>query len=131
MSSPRSESVFTSPDSLVSSSSTDGKEADSDALTGGFQVPVDEWRTQYTMAFNVMRRFFYNQAEHHDLKALPKGKCPQARKGALYKQWSTKKLTEQVKLAELACKSVNLTDAEKKAVKARYMIQKKKTWPQR
>ena len=126
MSSPRSESVCTSTDSPDSALGTDDKEDASDALTGGFQVPVDEWRRQYTLAFNVMRRFFYNTAEHHDLKALPKGKCPQARKGALYKQWSTKKLTEQVKLAELACKSPKLTEEEKKAVKARYLVQKKK-----
>ena len=126
MSSPRSESVSTSTDSPDSALGTDDKEEASDALTGGFQVPVDEWRRQYTMAFNVMRRFFYNSAEHHDLKALRKVKCPQARKGALYKQWSTKKLSEQVKLAELACKSPNLTEAEKKVVKARYLMQKKK-----
>ena len=42
MSSSRSESVCTSTDSPASAWSTDDKEADSDALTGGFQVPVDE-----------------------------------------------------------------------------------------
>ena len=117
--------MCSSTDSPDSANGTDDKEDPSDGLTGGFQVPVDEWRRQYTMAFNVMRRFFYNSADHHNVKALPKGKCPHARKGALYKQWPTKKLTEQVKLAELACKSPHLTEAEKKVVKARYLMQKK------
>ena len=89
-------------------------------------MPVDEWRTQYLLAFTVMRRFFYNSTEHHDLKSLPKGKInAQVKKAALYKQWSDKTEVEKVKIAELATKSSKLCEREKQAVNARYLLQKK------
>ena len=87
-------------------------------------MPVEEWRNQYLMAYNVMRRFFYNSTEHHDLKALPKSTSGRRNKVYVYKQWTSKKLPEQVKLAEIACKSDKLTEFEKVAVKARYLVQK-------
>ena len=124
MSSPRSKSECTSTASPDSALGADDKEDASDALTGGFQMPVDEWRKQYLMAYNVMRRFFYNSTEHHDLKALLKTKCPQTKKVAVYKQWTSKKLEEQAKLAEIACNSGKLTELEKVVVKARYLVQK-------
>ena len=128
MSTPRSGSVCTSIASLASTTSTDDSRPDYDLSMGGFQMPVDEWRSQYNRAFTVMRSFFYNSDEHHDVKLLPKGKANGAggRKAALYKQWGSKSQSEQEQLAELAMKSKQLSEDEKKAVNTRYLLQKKK-----
>ena len=120
--------MCTSIASPASTTSTDDSRADYDLSMGGFQMPVDERRSQYNRAFEVMRRFFYNSDEHHDVKLLPKGKANGVggRKAALYKQWGSKSQSEQEKLAELAMKSKQLSEDEKKAVNTRYLLQKKK-----
>ena len=119
--------MCTSPLTPVSTSSNDDSKADNHASPEVIVLPVDEWRTQYLLAFTVMRRFFYNSTEHHDLKSLPKGTInAQVKKAALYKQWSDKNEVEKVKIAELATKSYQLSEREKKAVNARYLLQKKR-----
>ena len=90
---------------------------------------VDEWRSQYNKAFEIMRRFFYNSAEHHDLKLLPHEEGGQLRKRAIYKQWGGKMPREQLKLARLAMESNQLSEEENTAVNTRYLMQKKKARP--
>ena len=118
--------MCTSIASPVSTSSTDDSRADHDLSKGRLPVPVDEWSSQYNRAFEVMRRYFYNSAEHHDLKLLPHGRAGQLKKRAIYKQRACKIYNEQIRLARLAMKSKQSGDEEKKAVNTRYLLQKKK-----
>lgn len=125
MSTPRSRSMCSSIASPVSTSSTDDSRADYDLSKGGLQVPVDEWRSQYNRAFEIMRRYFYNSAEHHDLKLLPHGQAGQLRKRLIYKQWACKRQSEQARLAGLAMKSKHLSEEEKTVANTRYLLKKK------
>ena len=81
-----SASVCSLTDTPVSASSIDDSKDDKDEKLEDFAGPVDEWRTQYLLAYNVMRRYFYNSLEHHDLKSLQQVTASQERKSAIYSQ---------------------------------------------
>jgi hypothetical protein len=126
-SSSTSKSVQAATDAPFSVSSPDGSN-DGNQPREKWQVPVDEWRDQYLMAYNVMRKFFYNSPEFHNLKLLPKyhSKNRMERRNAIYKQFGQMPDTRKVKLAEFATTSNQLSELEKKAVNARYLLQIKK-----
>ena len=126
-SSSTSKSVQAATDAPFSVSSPDDSN-DGNQPREKWQVPVDEWRDQYLMAYNVMRKFFYNSPEFHNLKLLPKydSKKGMERRNAIYKQFSQMPDTRKVKLAEFASTSNQLSELEKKAVNARYLLQIKK-----
>ena len=116
-----------SADTPAKTSSVDQSNVEDDPSLEEYAMPVDEWRKEFVMAYNVMRRFFYNSPEHHDLKKLPKVKMSgKEKKTAVYSQWTTMPKHEQVKLAEFAIKSNQLSDPERKAVNCRYLLQKKR-----
>ena len=94
-SSTTSASLCSLTDTPESASSIDDSKADNDEELEKSEGPVDEWRTQFLMAYNTMRRYYYNSPEHHDLKALKQVKGAQDKKVALYHQWSTKKPREK------------------------------------
>ena len=123
-----SKSVQAANDTPVSVSSIDDSN-DGNLPREKWQVPVDEWRAQYLMAYNVLRKFFYNSSQFHNSKLLPKydSKKGMERRNAIYKQFGLMPDTGKVKLAEFASVSNQLSELEKKAVNARYLLQIKKS----
>ena len=87
-------------------------------------LPIQEWREMRILAYNSVRRYFYNTPFHSELKKLRRPPTTgKQKKLALYKKFAGLSKNDLAAVATAAATSSDLTEEEKKAVHQRYVLQ--------